>query len=67
MDNEIIKICCHLDLIAPAHVQVIDFDKDGDLDLFIVSAFNTWEKAEVQSFFWLENEGKMQFWKHTHL
>jgi hypothetical protein len=41
-----------------------DIDHDGDLDLFVVSAFNTWEKPEVQSFVWLENIGNMQFKMH---
>lgn len=41
-----------------------DIDQDGDLDLFVVSGFNNWEKPEAQSFIWLENDGKMQFKKH---
>jgi hypothetical protein len=51
----------------------VDIDNDGDLDLFVVSAFNFWEKPESQSFIWLENTGNMQFKKHdianspTHL
>ncbi len=50
-----------------------DIDHDGDLDLFVVSSFNFWEKPESQSFIWLENTGNMQFTKHdiantpTHL
>ena len=46
------------------NARACDIDKDGDLDLFVVSAFNNWEKPEAQSFIWLENDGKMQFKKH---
>ncbi len=42
-----------------------DIDNDGDLDLFLVSAFNFWEKPESQSFIWLENTGNMQFTRHN--
>lgn len=38
-----------------------DADNDGDLDVFVVSGFNLWEKPESQSFIWLENDGEMQF------
>jgi len=55
------------------NARPVDIDKDGDLDLFAVSAFNLWDKPESQSFIWLENTGNMQFVKHpiakspTHL
>jgi hypothetical protein len=51
----------------------VDIDKDGDLDLFLVSAFNLWDQPSSQSFIWMENNGKMGFTKHeitrnpTHL
>ena len=50
-----------------------DIDKDGDIDLFVVSCFNVWEKPGAKSFIWLENKGNMQFEKNiienklTHL
>jgi hypothetical protein len=50
-----------------------DVDKDGDIDLFAVSAFNLWDNPVSQSFIWMENVGNMQFMKHditnnpTHL
>ena len=50
-----------------------DIDKDGDIDLFAVSAFNDWNNPEAESFVWLENTGNMQFVKRpiahspTHL
>ena len=50
-----------------------DMDKDGDIDLFAVSAFNLWDNPASQSFIWIENLGNMQFMKHditnnpTHL
>ena len=42
-----------------------DIDGDGDLDLFVVSAFNLWERPDALSFIWLENTGNMQFVKHS--
>ena len=51
----------------------IDLDRDGDLDVVAVSAWNLWEKPEAQSMVWFENMGKMSFVSHdltnapTHL
>ncbi|TYA84303.1 FG-GAP repeat domain-containing protein [Seonamhaeicola marinus] len=45
--------------------RVIDFDKDGDEDIFAVSGFNYWEKPEAESLIWLENSGNNAFKKHT--
>jgi hypothetical protein len=51
----------------------VDFDHDGDLDIFVVSAFNLWADSSAQSLICLENDGKMNFTKHdianrpTHL
>ena len=53
--------------------HALDVDHDGDLDIFVVSAFNLWSDPSAQSFIWLENDGKMNFTKHdianspTHL
>lgn len=41
-----------------------DIDHDGDLDLFAVSTWNTWEDPRAQSLIWLENDGKMRFRPH---
>ena len=55
------------------NVRAADIDNDGDLDLFVVSAFNLWNLPESYSLIWLENTGAMQFTKHeiaknlTHL
>jgi len=55
------------------NVRAADIDNDGDLDLFVVSAFNLWNLPDSYSLIWLENTGKMQFEKHeiaknlTHL
>ncbi|MHC4401288.1 MAG: FG-GAP repeat domain-containing protein [Planctomycetota bacterium] len=38
-----------------------DVDHDGDLDLFVVSAFNAWDDPRSQSIIWLENDGSMRF------
>lgn len=64
------RIC---DFAGAYNARSVDIDKDGDLDLFVVSGFNLWNKPESQSFIWLENNGKMQFIVHelatspTHL
>ncbi len=42
----------------------LDVDHDGDLDIFVVSAFNLWSDSTAQSFLWLENDGAMNFTKH---
>jgi len=52
-------------MIAPAHVQVIDFDKDGDNDLmvaFLGLLFPSNDK--IGSVVILENDGKNNFIKH---
>ncbi|HID75714.1 MAG TPA: VCBS repeat-containing protein [Planctomycetaceae bacterium] len=42
-------------------LQPGDVDRDGDLDLVAVAAFNKWETPEAQSMIWLENDGHMKF------
>lgn len=50
-----------------------DLDGDGDLDLYVISAFNLWSKPDAMSMIWLENDGNQQFTSHdltnnpTHL
>ena len=46
------------------NVRAADIDNDGDLDLFVVSEFNLWDKPDSYSLIWLENTGNMQFTKH---
>jgi hypothetical protein len=53
--------------------NAVDVDKDGDLDIGVVSAFNKWDDPKAQSMIWFENDGKMSFKPHdlasdpTHL
>jgi hypothetical protein len=56
------RIC---NFIGSYSARPVDIDKDGDLDLFVVSAFNLWDNPESQSFIWLENNGAMQFKIHN--
>ena len=49
------------DFAGAYNARPADVDQDGDLDLFVVSAFNFWEKPEAQSLIWLENNGQMKF------
>ncbi len=55
------------------NVRAADIDNDGDMDLFVVSEFNLWDKPDAYSLIWLENVGNMQYVKHeiakvpTHL
>ena len=50
-----------------------DVDRDGDLDVVAVSAFNKWTDPSAQSMMWFENDGRQQFTAHdivsspTHL
>jgi hypothetical protein len=52
------------DFAGAYNAQPVDVDHDGDLDLFVSSAFNLWKNPEAQSLIWLENDGKMQFTRH---
>jgi len=53
--------------------RTTDIDHDNDMDIFVVSGFNLWDKLNAESLIWLENTGGMQFKKHpvayspTHL
>jgi len=53
--------------------NAVDVDKDGDLDIGVVSSFNKWDDPKTQSMIWFENNGKMGFTPHdlasdpTHL
>lgn len=47
--------------------NAVDVDHDNDLDIFVVSAFNTWDDPKAQSMVWFENDGKMKFIRHDLL
>jgi hypothetical protein len=52
-------------ILAPSHVQAIDFDKDGDLDLVVSSLGMLFPSNDkIGSIYILENDGKMHFAKH---
>lgn len=53
------------DLIAPAHLQAIDFDKDGDLDIMVaVLGMIFPNNDKIGSVMILENDGRCNFTKH---
>ena len=53
-------------LNAPAHVQVIDFDKDGDKDILVaVLGLIFPSNDKIGSVVILENDGKNHFKKHV--
>ena len=70
LDFEFHRLC---NFTGASNVRAADIDNDGDIDLFVVSAFNIWEDPASSSFIWLENTGGMQFVKRdiskdpTHL
>jgi len=41
--------------------NAVDVDRDGDLDVAVVSGFNKWNDPAAQSMIWFENDGKMGF------
>lgn len=41
--------------------NAVDGDLDGDLDVFVVSAFNDWDAPDAASLAWFENDGAMGF------
>jgi hypothetical protein len=54
------------DLIAPAHVQAGDFDKDGDLDIMVaVLGMLFPNNDKIGSVVILENDGHCNFTKHV--
>jgi hypothetical protein len=55
------RIC---DFHGSFSARAVDINKDGNMDIFVVSAFNLWDNPDSQSFIWLENTGNMQFQKH---
>lgn len=54
---------CHF--TGAYNIRPADIDNDGDIDLFVISAFNVWDNPEAQSFIWLENTGAMHFTKRN--
>jgi hypothetical protein len=52
------------DFHGAVNTQAVDVDHDGDLDIFVVSAYNYWEDPSSQSMIWLENDGQMRFSRH---
>jgi len=53
-------------MIAPAHVQVFDFDMDGDKDLLVaVLGLLYPSNDKIGSILYLENDGNFNFTKHT--
>lgn len=61
MKFEFYRLCS---FTGATNVRAADIDNDGDLDLFVVSEFNLWDKPDSYSLIWLENTGNMQYTKH---
>ena len=53
-----------LDLGGAVNAQAVDFDNDGDVDIFVTSTFNDWASPESQSLILLKNTGNMTFNSH---
>jgi hypothetical protein len=53
------------DLSGAYFANAVDGDLEGDLDVFVVSAFNDWESPAAASLAWFENDGRMGFTRRT--
>jgi len=53
-----------VDFGGAVNAQPFDYDQDGDVDIFVTSAFNAWDEPSSQSLIVLENTGKMKFVVH---
>lgn len=49
------------DLQGAASPEAVDVDRDGDLDVMVVTANADWDDPAAPSLLWLENDGQMQF------
>ena len=49
------------DLQGAASPEAVDVDRDGDLDVMVVTANADWDDPASPSLVWLENDGRMQF------
>ena len=49
------------DLQGAASPAAVDVDRDGDLDVMVVTANADWDDPAAPSLIWLENDGRMQF------
>ena len=55
-----------IDIAAPAHVEVIDFDRDGDMDLVVASLGALFpNNHRIGSVVILENGGRQEFTRHV--
>ena len=52
--------------LAGAYSPIVsDVDRDGDLDVLSVSAFNDWDNSASDSLVWFRNDGDQEFTKVT--
>ena len=49
------------DLQGAASPEAVDIDRDGDLDVLVVTANADWDDPDAASLLWLENDGDMRF------
>jgi hypothetical protein len=49
------------DFSGASSPQAVDLDGDGDIDVALVSAYNSWDRPEALSLAWFENDGTMRF------
>ncbi len=52
------------DFGGAVNAQAVDYDGDGDLDVFVASAFNDWHSPASQSLRLLSNTGSITFLSH---
>ncbi len=65
LDGKTFKFHRLTDFGGAVVAKAVDYDHDGDMDIFVASAFNDWFDPASPCLLLLENTGKMRFKTHS--